>query len=37
MNTSTHPSHSAQAFHIAFSGFLALVVAMVLLLRLKYR
>ncbi|AZG98076.1 TPA: YbfB/YjiJ family MFS transporter [Proteus mirabilis] len=28
MNTSTHPSHSAQAFHIAFSGFLALVVAM---------
>lgn len=28
MNTSNHQSHSAQAFHIAFSGFLALVVAM---------
>lgn len=28
MNTSHRQSHSAQAFHIAFSGFLALVVAM---------
>lgn len=28
MNTSSHKSQSAQAFHVAFSGFLALVVAM---------
>ncbi|QAV24138.1 YbfB/YjiJ family MFS transporter [Proteus hauseri] len=28
MNTPNYQSHSAQAFHIAFSGFLALVVAM---------